>query len=190
MRGEIYVKSRSGTESHRNAKVPGMDAGMILPLTAPGGRPHAGVVQGGQKLVGSKRFALPSKVSWASHLHVELNPAGDSPSALRIGGFLHRYKPNARTGRVDPDKKFALEIRAFESMPAGRLRKYRGYFVAIHRGRIIDADRDDFGLAARIERIASREGPIPIFRVPGSSVSTPVRTYRGSGLTKRGGSRR
>jgi len=57
------------------------------------------------------------------------------------------------------------ELRAFEQQRTELLRKYPGKFVAIHRGRVFAVDEDDAHLAARIERVASWEGAIPICKV-------------------------
>ena len=65
---------------------------------------------------------------------------------------------------IFPDK-LERELRAFEQQRTELLRKYPGKFVAIHRGRVFAVDEDDAHLAARIERVASWEGAIPICKV-------------------------
>lgn len=61
--------------------------------------------------------------------------------------------------------KLADELRVFERMHAQLLDTHRGEFVAIHGGKVIDSDSDEFRLAARIEAIAMREGPVAVCRV-------------------------
>jgi len=66
---------------------------------------------------------------------------------------------------VDAGGKLGAELAAFERMRADLLEKYRGRFVAIHRGQVVDDDCDEFSLGARIEERARREGAIAICRV-------------------------
>jgi len=75
--------------------------------------------------------------------------------------------------------KLDVELAAFETQRSYLLRCYRGLFVAIHRGVVIDVDKDDFELAQRIEDLAIREGAIAICRVCElcEEKDTPERLY-------------
>ncbi len=66
---------------------------------------------------------------------------------------------------VDHSEKLDLELCAFRRLNAELLNEYSGWFVAIHRGRLLDADKDEFELAMRVEPIAMREGAIAICHV-------------------------
>ncbi|MBM4033212.1 MAG: hypothetical protein FJ291_15715 [Planctomycetes bacterium] len=62
-------------------------------------------------------------------------------------------------------RKLDLELRAFERLRPELLKTHPGLFVAIHHGAVLAADADDFRLAAQVEDLARREGPIAICRV-------------------------
>ncbi|MFW6161929.1 MAG: hypothetical protein ACODAJ_04120 [Planctomycetota bacterium] len=62
-------------------------------------------------------------------------------------------------------RKLADELEAFERLRRQLLEGHRDEFVAIHGGEVIDTDPDEFRLAARIEPIAMREGPVAICKV-------------------------
>jgi len=65
-------------------------------------------------------------------------------------------------GQPQGTEKLDGELRAFEAMKPGALAEYRGRFVAVHRGKVVDSDADDLRLAARIEKRAIREGAIAV----------------------------
>ena len=62
-------------------------------------------------------------------------------------------------------EKLADELTAFERLRPELLDNHRGQYVAIHGGRVIDSDPDEFALAARTEPIATREGPVAVCHV-------------------------
>ena len=62
-------------------------------------------------------------------------------------------------------EKLSEELEAFERLRPRLLDAHRGRFVAIHGGEVIDSDPDEFRLAARIEPLAMREGPVAICKV-------------------------
>ncbi len=67
-----------------------------------------------------------------------------------------------RTGpgpEVRPADELAESLRWFEQNRARLLRRYRGQYVAIHRNRVVDHDRDFDALARRVFR---RFGPRPV----------------------------
>jgi len=68
-------------------------------------------------------------------------------------------------GRGTSEDKLERELRAFERMPDDMLADYRGRFVAVHRGQIIDSDVNEIELAMRIEPRAMEEGAIAVCEV-------------------------
>ncbi|TEU22290.1 MAG: hypothetical protein E3J21_00435 [Anaerolineales bacterium] len=55
---------------------------------------------------------------------------------------------------------FEAESRAFERMHRQLLSRYRGQFVAVYGGQVVDSDLDKKNLA---RRVYERYGPAPIF---------------------------
>jgi len=72
------------------------------------------------------------------------------------------------TGQRAGDK-LTLELEAFKVLKPSLLSRYLGRFVAVHQGRIIDSDENEFRLGARTELRAQAEGPIPICKVDDDS---------------------
>ena len=74
------------------------------------------------------------------------------------------------SARVEREWQY-LEQRTQAAMkrnPAARpqlLDVHRGRFVAVRGGEVIDSDPDEFRLAARIELLPMREGPVAICKV-------------------------
>ncbi len=57
-------------------------------------------------------------------------------------------------------EQFEAEARAFEAMHTQLLSEYKGQFVAIHGGKVIDHDTDK---AALYKRVRARYGQAPIY---------------------------
>ena len=70
------------------------------------------------------------------------------------------HEPTAQAAQ--PYDKLDLELDAFERLRPELLKTHRGLFVAIHHGAVLAADADDFRLAAQVQALARREGPIAI----------------------------
>ena len=77
--------------------------------------------------------------------------AGGAPSGSGSGA-----RPTSRRG---PGDALAEDLRWFEANRTRLLGRYRDRYVAIHRGRIIDHDRDFDALA---RRVFARLGPGPV----------------------------
>jgi hypothetical protein len=58
-----------------------------------------------------------------------------------------------------PENKWRREYRAFLRMLPGLLPTYRGKYVAVHNGQVVDSDDDEIALALRIYR---QHGYVPI----------------------------
>ncbi|MBI4769485.1 MAG: hypothetical protein HY784_03490 [Chloroflexi bacterium] len=52
--------------------------------------------------------------------------------------------------KLRQQEQFEAEARAYEAMHESLLGKYRGKFVAVYQGRVIDADADKRALIARV----------------------------------------
>ncbi len=86
-----------------------------------------------------------------------------------MGQARTRSRP-ARSRKRSPDVvKLTRELRAFKRLLPELLKTHAGLYVAIHHGRLIAADTDDFRLAALVAERARREGAIAICQV----VETP-----------------
>jgi hypothetical protein len=94
-----------------------------------------------------------------------------SPARL----LAERASAPTRVRRADPDEKLRRELQAFESQKSeGRLQGYAGRFVAIHKGKVVDSDENEFRLLDRLRALGRREGPIAICRIPGPDEATPA----------------
>ncbi len=73
--------------------------------------------------------------------------------------LVAQHSTQSHAGTQD---KLDSELRAFEALKPKLLPEKRGLFVAIHHGKVIGEDLDEFELGARVEDEARREGPIAI----------------------------
>lgn len=73
---------------------------------------------------------------------------------------------------LEQERKIAIEQQAYEEQHPRILAQYRGHYIAMHRGEIVDSDVDDRALSRRIRL---RYGNTPVLITP--VLDEPVQTF-------------
>ncbi|MDR7521831.1 MAG: DUF5678 domain-containing protein [Armatimonadota bacterium] len=85
---------------------------------------------------------------------------GTRPGASGRPGSASREGAGTGKAAADATGRLAESMRWFKANRHRLLRRYRGQYVAVDRGRVIDHDRDFDALA---RRVFARLGPRPVF---------------------------